>query len=151
MNVSTPIMYWRSLQWKWVKIFQVRTFFFCIYDDFIVCIVVALFYCLFPLKINIVNAWQTQLAKIVAERVAQHDWLGQVLQADGVVLLELFANWCGHYKSLAPQWEKVRTALKGIVTAGAVDADTHCGLGKVTCWSFTIFKFLYCLQSLKAS
>jgi hypothetical protein len=46
---------------------------FCIYDDFIVWIVVALFYCLFPLKINIVNAWQTQVAKIVAARVAQHD------------------------------------------------------------------------------
>jgi hypothetical protein len=107
-----------------------------------------LFYCLFLLKINIVNAcWQTQLAKIVA----QHDWLGQVLQADGVVLVELFANWCGHYKSLAPQWEKVWTALKGIVTMGAVDANTHCGLAQVTCWSFTIFKFLYYLQSLRAS
>jgi hypothetical protein len=87
-------------EWKY---FKYEPFFFCIYDDFIVWIVVALFYYLFPLKINIVKAWQTQLAKIVAERVAQHDWLGEVLQADGVVLLELFANWCGHYKSLAPQ------------------------------------------------
>lgn len=129
------------------KYFKSKPFFLCIYD-FIVWIVVALFYCLL---INIVNAWQTQIVKIVAERVAQHDWQGRVLQADRVVLMELFANWCGHYKSLAPQWEKVRTALKGIVTVGAVDADTHCGLAQVTCWSFTIFKFLYCLQSLKAS
>lgn len=51
------------------KYFKSKPFFLCIYD-FIVWIVVALFYCLL---INIVNAWQTQIVKIVAERVAQHD------------------------------------------------------------------------------
>jgi len=33
---------------------------------------------------------------------------------------------------LAPQWEKVATALKGIVTVAAVDADTHRDLAQVT-------------------
>eukprot|EP00244_Chara_vulgaris_P011056 TRINITY_DN5310_c0_g1_i3.p1 TRINITY_DN5310_c0_g1~~TRINITY_DN5310_c0_g1_i3.p1 ORF type:complete len:458 (+),score=109.63 TRINITY_DN5310_c0_g1_i3:200-1573(+) len=48
-----------------------------------------------------------------------------VLNSNQVVLVEFFAPWCGHCKSLAPAWEKAATALKGVVTVAAVDCDQH--------------------------
>ncbi|XP_071854891.1 protein disulfide-isomerase A6-like [Apostichopus japonicus] len=53
----------------------------------------------------------------------------KVVNSDSVWLVEFFAPWCGHCKSLAPEWEKVATALKGVVKVGAVDADQHKSLG----------------------
>jgi protein disulfide-isomerase-like protein len=32
---------------------------------------------------------------------------------------------CGHCKSLAPEWKKAATQLKGTVRVGAVDCDSH--------------------------
>lgn len=53
----------------------------------------------------------------------------EVLQSDSLWLVEFYAPWCGHCKSLAPEWKKAATALKGIVKVGAVDADQHKSLG----------------------
>jgi protein disulfide-isomerase A6 len=58
-----------------------------------------------------------------------------VLGAEGIVLVEFYANWCGHCKNLAPAWEKVATSLKGIVTVAGVDADTHRDLAQVIIFS----------------
>lgn len=46
--------------------------------------------------------------------------------ADGV-FVEFFAPWCGHCKSLAPEYELVGTAFKGLsgVKIAKVDCDTH--------------------------
>ncbi len=52
----------------------------------------------------------------------EKDFREKVLKADGVVLVEFFADWCGHCKSLVPEWDKAATALKGVVTVAAIDA-----------------------------
>lgn len=44
-------------------------------------------------------------------------------------IVEFYAPWCGHCKSLAPEWKKAAKALQGIVKVGAADVDEHKSLG----------------------
>lgn len=48
-----------------------------------------------------------------------------VTGSDNVWIVEFFAPWCGHCKSLAPHYKKAATALKGVVKVGSVDCDEH--------------------------
>ncbi|CAB4029224.1 disulfide-isomerase A6 [Paramuricea clavata] len=54
---------------------------------------------------------------------------GKVIQSDDIWLVEFYAPWCGHCQSLAPEWKKAATALKGIIKVGAVDMDVHSSVG----------------------
>jgi len=51
----------------------------------------------------------------------------EIVNSEKDVLVEFYAPWCGHCKSLAPVWDKLATAFKneaGVVIA-KVDADAH--------------------------
>lgn len=52
-----------------------------------------------------------------------------VINSKDVWMVEFFAPWCGHCKSLAPEWEKAAKALEGIVKVGAVDMTTDQEVG----------------------
>lgn len=48
----------------------------------------------------------------------------------GIWLVEFYAPWCGHCKSLKPEWEMAATGLKGIISVAGVDADAHGSLAQ---------------------
>lgn len=39
--------------------------------------------------------------------------------------LELYAPWCGHCKTLRPEWAKLATKLKGTVNVAKIDASVN--------------------------
>jgi len=49
----------------------------------------------------------------------------KVTNSDGVVFVEFFAPWRGHYRTLIPIWEKIAAILKGFVIIAVFDADGH--------------------------
>lgn len=52
------------------------------------------------------------------------NWQEEVMKSDSLWLVEFYAPWCGHCKSLAPSWELAAKQLKGVVKVGAVDMTT---------------------------
>lgn len=52
-----------------------------------------------------------------------------VTKSDEIWVVEFYAPWCGHCKSLVPEYKKAAEALRGVIKVGAVDADEHKTLG----------------------
>jgi thioredoxin 1 len=52
----------------------------------------------------------------------------EVLNAEGVVLVDFYADWCGPCKMMAPVIEQVATEYEGRLTVGKLDTDADPGV-----------------------
>lgn len=52
-----------------------------------------------------------------------------VLDSDDLWMIEFYAPWCGHCKTLAPEYDKAAKALSGVIKLGAVDMTTQESVG----------------------
>lgn len=68
--------------------------------------------------------FQTGDPKDVVE-ITDSNFEEEVLNYDGMVLVEFYAPWCGHCKNLAPHWAQAATDLKGKVKVCAIDATVN--------------------------
>lgn len=55
-------------------------------------------------------------------QVTDKTFNAEVMKHPGVVIVEFYAPWCGHCKSLVPEYEKAAGILAGVVKVVAVDA-----------------------------
>lgn len=62
--------------------------------------------------------------------VTEQNFKDEVLKHPGVVLVEFFAPWCGHCKSLTPEYDKAATTLKGVAKLVALDATAATSLAQ---------------------
>jgi protein disulfide-isomerase A6 len=60
--------------------------------------------------------------------VSEKTFNNEVMKSKGIVIVEFYAPWCGHCKSLEPEYEKAAGVLKDVVKVVAVDATTEQGL-----------------------
>ncbi|KAM9965174.1 hypothetical protein ACTFIW_004979 [Dictyostelium discoideum] len=66
----------------------------------------------------------------------------QVLNSQQNWMVEFYAPWCGHCKSLKPEYEKVSNNLKGLVKIGAINCDEEKELcGQYQIQGFPTLKF----------
>jgi len=71
-----------------------------------------------------VSALYEGMSKVVSV-TTQAEFEKEVLNNDGVTMVEFYADWCGHCQNLAPEFEKAAAQLSGVVKLVAVNADTH--------------------------
>ena len=73
----------------------------------------------FLLTLGLASALYSSSSPVI--KLTQENFEREVLKSEDLWIVEFFAPWCGHCKSLAPEYEKAAKALKGIAKLGAVD------------------------------
>ena len=48
-----------------------------------------------------------------------------IYESEDTWLLELYAPWCGHCKTLRPEWAKLATRMKGVAKVAKIDASVN--------------------------
>lgn len=82
-----------------------------------------LFICVFLLGLICISAMYDSKSDVISATDA--DFKDLVLKHNGIVMVEFYAPWCGHCKSLTPEYEKAASVLKGVVKIVALDATVH--------------------------
>lgn len=82
---------------------------------------------IFTLLLPIISAFYGSNDKVV--NLDPSNFNSKVINSDELWLVEFYAPWCGHCKSLTPAWKQAAEELDGVVNVGAVDADKHRSLG----------------------
>jgi len=62
-------------------------------------------------------------------KLTQANFKEKVMNSQVPWIVEFYAPWCGHCKSMAPAFEKAAKALEGMVNVGAVDMTTDQSVG----------------------
>ena len=57
--------------------------------------------------------------------ISDDEFETKVLQADGPVLVDYWAEWCGPCKSIAPALEEISAALDGKLTVAKLNIDEN--------------------------
>ncbi|KAF1763432.1 hypothetical protein GCK72_011698 [Caenorhabditis remanei] len=70
-----------------------------------------------------VSAFYTPSDGIVELTDANFD--SKVMKSDGIWVVEFYAPYCGHCKSLVPEYKKAAKLLKGIASVGSIDGTTQ--------------------------
>lgn len=63
-------------------------------------------------------------------------------QEKGKIAVMFYAPWCGHCKTMKPEWAKASTEMKGTVTMAAIDCDSNpetCQKYKATSYPTVIY------------
>ena len=78
---------------------------------------------LFLAMLGVVSALYSAKSEVI--QATAQDFKDVVLKDKGVVIVEFYAPWCGHCKSLAPEYEKDAKVLGGVVKIGSASTGIY--------------------------